>query len=142
MICFYWSLSFSATLIYQIVWQRALFAIYGVNVQSVAVVVSAFLLGLGIGSLLGGRLSEAFPERGILIFGICELGVAGFGLISLRLFHWASAYTAGTGLGYTILFSFLLLSELERADLRRIIYGKLYGVPNDEISRALVVPRL
>src|SRR3954468_1249040 len=68
-------------LIYQIVWQRALFSIYGVNVQSVAVVVSAFMLGLGIGSLVGGRLSEKFPQRGILIFGICELGIAGFGLI-------------------------------------------------------------
>ncbi len=96
-------------LIYQIVWQRALFAIYGVNVQSVAVVVSAFMLGLGIGSLVGGRLSEKFPDRGILFFGICELLVAAFGLISLRLFHWAAAFTAGTTLGYTILFSFLLL---------------------------------
>lgn len=96
-------------LIYQIVWQRALFAIYGVNVQSVAVVVSAFMLGLGLGSLVGGKLSEKFPDRGILIFGICELLVAGFGLISLRLFHWAAAYTAGSSLGYTILFSFLLL---------------------------------
>src|SRR6201993_2451396 len=96
-------------LIYQIVWQRALFAIYGVNVQSVAVVVSAFMLGLGLGSLVGGRLSEKFPERGILIFGICELAVAGFGLISLRLFHWAAGFTAGSSLGYTILFSFLLL---------------------------------
>ena len=96
-------------LIYQIVWQRALFAIYGVNVQSVAVVVSAFMLGLGIGSLVGGRLSEKFPARGILIFGICELGVAAFGLISLRLFHWAAGFTAGSGLGTTILFSFLLL---------------------------------
>ena len=96
-------------LIYQIVWQRSLFAIYGVNVQSVAVVVSAFMLGLGSGSLLGGRLSEKFPDRGILIFGICELLVAGFGLISLRLFHWAAGFTAGSSLGYTILFSFLLL---------------------------------
>src|ERR1051326_6758715 len=96
-------------LIYQIVWQRSLFAIYGVNVQSVAVVVSAFMLGLGSGSLLGGRLSEKFPDRGILIFGICELAVAGFGLISLRLFHWAAGFTAGSGLGLTILFSFLLL---------------------------------
>ena len=96
-------------LIYQIVWQRALFAIYGVNVQSVAVVVSAFMLGLGLGGLAGGRLSEKFPDRGILFFGICELIVAGFGLISLRLFHWASGFTAGTSLGYTILFSFLLL---------------------------------
>jgi MFS family permease len=50
-------------LIYKIVWQRALFAIYGVNVQSVAVVVSAFMLGLGIGSLVGGWLSEKFPEH-------------------------------------------------------------------------------
>jgi len=96
-------------LIYQIVWQRALFAIYGVNVQSVAVVVSAFMLGLGIGSLVGGRLSEKYPDRGISIFGICELVIAGFGLISLRLFHWAAGFTAGTNLGYTILFSFLLL---------------------------------
>lgn len=96
-------------LIYQIVWQRALFAIYGVNVQSVAVVVSAFMLGLGLGSLAGGRLSEKFPDRGILLFGICELVVAGFGLVSLRLFHWASGFTAGSGLAYTILFSFLLL---------------------------------
>ncbi len=96
-------------LIYQIVWQRVLFSIYGVNVQSVAVVVSAFMLGLGIGSLVGGRVSEKYPDRGITIFGICELAVAGFGLISLRLFHWAAGFTAGTSLGYTILFSFLLL---------------------------------
>ncbi len=96
-------------LIYQIVWQRVLFSIYGVNVQSVAVVVSAFMLGLGIGSVVGGRVSEKFPDRGISIFGICELAIAGFGLISLRLFHWASGFTAGTSLGYIILFSFLLL---------------------------------
>src|SRR5271168_4732129 len=75
-------------LIYQIVWQRALFAIYGVNAQSVAVVVTAFMLGLGIGSLVGGSLSKRFPTRGILIFGIAELGVAVFGLCSLKLFHW------------------------------------------------------
>jgi hypothetical protein len=31
-------------LLYQIVWQRPLFAIYGVNIESVTVVVSAFML--------------------------------------------------------------------------------------------------
>lgn len=96
-------------LIYQIVWQRALFVIYGVNVQSVAVVVSAFMLGLGVGSLAGGWLSSRFPHYGIVIFGICELGVAVFGLGSLHIFQWAARYTAGSGLGYTIVFSFLLL---------------------------------
>jgi predicted membrane-bound spermidine synthase len=97
-------------LVYQIVWQRALFVIYGVNVQSVAVVVSAFMLGLGIGSLAGGALSCRFPRHGIVIFGICELGIAIFGLSSLRIFQWAAGYTAGASLGYTVLFSFLLLS--------------------------------
>src|SRR5579862_812238 len=96
-------------LIYQIVWQRALFAIYGVNVQSVAVVVSAFMLGLGLGSLAGGWISTRFPSRGTLIFGLCELGIAVFGLASLHIFQWAARYTAGASLGYTVLFSFLLL---------------------------------
>jgi len=32
-------------LIYQIVWERALFTIYGVSVESVTVVVTAFMLG-------------------------------------------------------------------------------------------------
>src|SRR6202140_1506162 len=70
-------------LIYQIVWQRVLFLIYGVNSQSVVVVVTAFMLGLGIGSLVGGRLSARFPRRAVLIFGLAELGVAIFGLSSL-----------------------------------------------------------
>src|SRR5580765_7891419 len=63
-------------LIYQIVWQRVLFSIYGVNAESVAVIVGAFMLGLGIGSLIGGRLSSRFPENGILIFAIAEIGIA------------------------------------------------------------------
>jgi spermidine synthase len=96
-------------LIYQIVWQRVLFSIYGVNSQSVAVVVTAFMLGLGIGSLAGGRLSARFPRRAILIFGIAELGVAAFGLCSLRIFQWAAAHTAGANLPAVILFSLLLL---------------------------------
>jgi spermidine synthase len=102
-------LSGMPALIYQVVWQRALFAIYGVNAQSVAVVVTAFMLGLGIGSLVGGRLSARYPKYGILIFGIAELGVAIFGLSSLGIFHWIAAYTAGASLGSVIFFSLALL---------------------------------
>ena len=43
-----------AALIYQIIWQRALFAIYGINVQSITIIVSAFMLGLGLGSICVG----------------------------------------------------------------------------------------
>src|ERR1700719_747664 len=65
-------------LIYQIEWQRVLFAIYGVNAESVAVIVSAFMLGLGLGSLVGGRLPARFPRYGVLLFGLAELGIALF----------------------------------------------------------------
>src|SRR5580704_1293445 len=96
-------------LIYQIVWQRTLFLIYGVNSQSVAVVVGIFMLGLGLGSLLGGRLSQRFPERGILLFACAELGVALFGLFSLRLFHWFAAFSSGSSLPAVILYTSILL---------------------------------
>ncbi len=85
-------------LIYQIVWQRASFAIYGINSQSVAVVVSAFMIGMGLGSLLGGWLSQRFPERTIFLFGVAEVCVAAFGIGSLRIFHWAAAHSAGASL--------------------------------------------
>jgi spermidine synthase len=34
--------------------QRTLFLIFGVNIESVTIVVTAFMLGLGLGSLAGG----------------------------------------------------------------------------------------
>jgi spermidine synthase len=102
-------LSGMPALIYQIVWQRVLFSIYGVNSQSVAVVVSAFMIGLGLGSLLGGYLSARSPRHAIRLFGLAELGVAIFGLLSLKIFHWFAAFTSGAGLGPVILYSLLLL---------------------------------
>jgi predicted membrane-bound spermidine synthase len=96
-------------LIYQIVWQRALFSIYGVNAESVAVIVAAFMLGLGIGSLLGGWVSSRFPAKAVVLFGLSELGIAAFGITSLRVFHWAAGFSAGASLPATILFGFLLL---------------------------------
>src|ERR1044071_582964 len=82
-------------LIYQIVWQRTLFAIYGVNIESVTVVVSAFMLGLGLGSLAGGRVSKNPSAPLLMIFGGVELGIAAFGALSLPLFHWVARFTAG-----------------------------------------------
>ncbi len=45
-------------------------------------------------------------------------------------------------LSLAILFSFLLVSELERIDLRRIIYGKLYAIAADQIDTLLILPRV
>jgi spermidine synthase len=83
-------------LLYQIVWQRALFTLYGVNIESVTMVVTAFMLGLGLGSLLGGAITryQCLPLLGI--FGLVELLIATYGVLSLRAFHWAANFTAGS----------------------------------------------
>lgn len=96
-------------LIYQIVWERALFTIYGVNVESVTIVVTGFMLGLGLGSLLGGYLSRVARDRLLAIFAGAELATGIYGLLSLRLFHEAARYSAGTSLATTAFISFGLL---------------------------------
>jgi predicted membrane-bound spermidine synthase len=80
-------------LFYQIVWQRSLFALYGTNIESVTIVVIAFMLGLGLGSLLGGCLSKVAERFALRLFGTLELGIGVFGLFSLSLFHWIGTST-------------------------------------------------
>ena len=96
-------------LIYQIVWQRALFAIYGLNIQSVTIVVSAFMLGLGLGSLAGGALSRSPRLPLVAVFALAEFGTAAFGLVSLRLFRWIGEFTSGSPPSMTGLAAFSLI---------------------------------
>jgi spermidine synthase len=96
-----------AAILYQIVWQRVLFTAFGVNVQAVTVVVTAFLAGLGLGSLLGGRLSLG-PDRKLLqTFGGLEIAVGTFGVFSIPFFRWVGDVTAllpSTGRGLVVAF--------------------------------------
>ncbi|HXW66957.1 MAG TPA: V-type ATPase subunit [Thermoplasmata archaeon] len=45
-------------------------------------------------------------------------------------------------LSLSVIFTYLLLAELERADLRRIAFGRMYGIAPERLSPLLVVPRL
>lgn len=96
-------------LIYQIVWQRALFTLYGVNVESVTMIVTVFMLGLGLGSLAGGWLSARPGIRLLLAFGVIEMSVGAFGVVSLATFHHIGALTAGASTTATGCIAFALL---------------------------------
>src|ERR1700722_8621777 len=96
-------------LIYQIVWQRALFAIYGLNIQSVTIVVSGFMLGLGLGSLVGGALSKDRRLPPTVWVALAEFGTAVFGAGSLWLFGWMAEFTSGSSLFVTGLAAFSLI---------------------------------
>src|SRR5207253_4060075 len=73
-------------LIYQLTWQRALFRIFGVNIESVTIVVTAFMLGLGIGSLAGGWLSNRSRIALLPLLAVIEAATGAFGLVSLAIF--------------------------------------------------------
>jgi len=72
-----------AALLCQIVWQRMLGIFAGSDTVSAALVVGAFLAGLGLGSIIGAKLADRLsPYRAMIGFAIAEGGVALFALIS------------------------------------------------------------
>jgi predicted membrane-bound spermidine synthase len=83
-----------AALIYQVVWQRVLFASFGINIEAVTIVVTAFLAGLGLGSILGGKLSTRGGTLLLRYFAAVELSIGVYGLLSVRLFRWLAEFAA------------------------------------------------
>lgn len=75
---------FSA-LIYQVSWQRLLFTNIGVDLSSITVIISVFMVGLGIGAYFGGRLADKFNQNVILLFCIAEAAIGLFGFASYHL---------------------------------------------------------
>lgn len=102
-------LSGFAALLYQIVWQRALYAIYGINIESVTMVVTAFMLGLGLGSIAGGIVSKDKKRPVLLMFSLVELGIGIFGSVSLAVFHAVGEVTLGMSALGTFFVTFLLV---------------------------------
>ncbi len=78
---------FSA-LVYQVCWQRILALHTGIGLYSVAMIIAAFLAGLGVGSQLGGVLSTRFGRQGALVaFVGLELAVGAMGFFSPRVYY-------------------------------------------------------
>src|SRR5271155_1309415 len=99
----------AAALIYQICWQRLLFESVGVDIESVTIIVSAFMLGLGLGSLAGGELADRYPRRLIALFAVIELATAAFGFCSPTLIHAACRFAVNHSLFEIGLLNFVML---------------------------------
>ena len=82
-----------SALLYQLIWQRALLLIYGSNIESVTMVVSAFMLGLGLGSLAGGAVSKRPGVSLLFLFGCIEIMIGAYGALSLWLFDYVGVMT-------------------------------------------------
>ena len=81
-------MSGASALVYQVAWQRILALHSGVGLYSVAMIVAAFMMGLGLGSHWGGVWSQRLsPSRALTAFAVLELGIASFGALSGPLFY-------------------------------------------------------
>jgi len=138
----------AAALVYQVVWQRLLAFHTGVGITSVALIVAAFMAGLGLGSHTGGVWSARLrPRTALVLFAALELLIGLFAVASVPLYYdrvdgWAGALyqtTAGSALAHFLALlppTFLMgmsLPFLVRAVVRdakaapRTI-GLLYGI--------------
>ena len=98
-----------ASLIYQVVWQRILASYYGVGAISITLIVSVYMVGLGLGSLLGGLLAERV-EKKIILYFVVELLIGLFGVISLPFLHYLGRHTAGSNYSVAFFYMFSFLS--------------------------------
>ncbi|MGE0455478.1 MAG: spermidine synthase [Vicinamibacteria bacterium] len=68
------------SLVYQVVWLRLSMAQFGVTTPQVSIVLSVFMAGLGLGSLLAGRAARRFASASsslpLRLYALAELAIA------------------------------------------------------------------
>lgn len=136
-------ISGAAGLIYEVVWERLLELYFGVTSVAITLIVSAYMAGLGLGSIVGGHLSRRLRSP-LSLYGWIEILIGLFGLVSIHLINWIGEATAGSPyiLVFLISFSLLLIPTFlmgttlpllsqafvrDAADTGRVI-GLLYGI--------------
>jgi predicted membrane-bound spermidine synthase len=98
-----------AALVYQVCWQRLLFSAFGIDIDSVTIIVSVFMLGLGLGALVGGDLADRRPTSALHFFAISELGIGVFGMLSPMLIRLTGDMFVGAPQWQVAAANFLLL---------------------------------
>lgn len=99
-----------AALIYQVMWQRMLYVVFGVDLTSVTIIISVFMFGLGLGGLAGGYIADRFSSRLLFIYIFIELAIAVFGFLSPSLIDTLGNKLFSNNQYMTGLSSFVLLA--------------------------------
>jgi len=90
---FFFFISGFCSLMYEVIWLRLAMAQYGVTTPMVSLVLSTFMLGLGVGSWASGRLIKAWEKR--LTFPPLRLYAAAEFLIGLSAFAVVFEFSQG-----------------------------------------------
>jgi predicted membrane-bound spermidine synthase len=98
-----------SALIYQVMWQRMFFTLFGVDLESITIIVSVFMFGLGLGGLCGGYVADVMSNRLLTLYVYIELSIALFGFISPELIKTVGHLTINCNEFVIAMVSFLLL---------------------------------
>lgn len=68
-------LSGAGSLVLEVVWSRLLKLEFGSTTLAISTILVAYMLGLGLGGLLGGKIARRFKD-GVRAYGLFEMGIA------------------------------------------------------------------
>ena len=74
-----------AALIYEVVWLKPIVSIYYSTTYVISLVLTAFMLGLGLGSRLSGKFADRLKDP-VLFYSLAEILIGAYGLLLLNLF--------------------------------------------------------
>ena len=108
------------SLLYQVVWVRMAFAHFGVITPVLSVVLSVFMLGLGLGSWLGGKWAQWWSSRlkisPAYFYGAAEFVIATGAFIVPQLFRFGEAYLLRAGeassTGYLLISAIFIVAAI------------------------------
>ncbi len=86
----------ATALIYEVIWTRSLTLFFGKTVQAASAVLAAYMAGLALGSLMGGRVADRARRAGLLAYAALEAGIGLWALLLPFVIH-------GVGLLYVAL---------------------------------------
>jgi spermidine synthase len=110
-IVFLFFISGISSIVYQVVWQRYLTFSFGSDTLSTTIIVSIFMLGLGFGSYLGGKLSDGLDDlKRLRLYVLIEIIIALFGVFSTYFLYDILYQKFSTAsLLFSVLLSFIFL---------------------------------
>ncbi len=133
------ALTGATALILQVVWQRFVSLHVGVEATASAMVVAATLLGLGVGSLLGGSLvPRVSTGRALRVVALAELVVAGVAVTSpwllAGLFTSVFPGLAGRPAGLALTFAVLVVPSVAMGVSLPVVGGLLTGASGGDAA--------
>lgn len=84
---FAFCLSNIAALIYQVVWTRELGYIFGTSMYAITTVLSGFMAGLALGSIIFGRIIDRSRDP-VRLFSYLQISIGAYGLVIIMLFKF------------------------------------------------------